>query len=36
MAWHEGLRRYFHANGEDDADHEAEPRTRRARKKVSP
>lgn len=34
MSWHDGLRGYFHANDEDDLDHEAEPRTRRARRKV--
>lgn len=35
MVWHLGLRGYFHANEADDTDHEAEPRARRPRKKVS-
>lgn len=35
MLWHHDLRRYLHADVAIDDDHEAEPRTRRARKKVS-
>ena len=34
MTWHSGLNQYFHTTEADDEDHEAEPRTRRPRKRT--
>jgi len=34
MTWHPDVMQYLHANEADDDDHEAEPRTRRSRRKT--